>query len=179
MFVLFLNTSKFSDYFDFVFPSELEIKDTTESKKSTSYLDCHLKMDDFISWFHFESRTVCHKAPDTRLLKTEICVHHENSSRATLSACCKLHRFSNLNSDSLCVNNHEDQQLSTINLCLFHCAISLGIIQAKYDKGNCCRAIWHKYFIVAEQYYIKECDIRRQFIDPSYYLSDGKRVYFI
>ena len=37
--VLSLNTSKISDYLDFVYPSELEIKDTTESTKSTSYLD--------------------------------------------------------------------------------------------------------------------------------------------
>ena len=48
----------------------------------------------FISWFHFESQTTCHKAPDTRLLKTETRVHHQKVLWTTLSACCKLHRFS-------------------------------------------------------------------------------------
>ena len=43
--ILSLNNSKFSDYLDFIYPSELEIKDTTESMKSTSYLDCLLKID--------------------------------------------------------------------------------------------------------------------------------------
>ena len=43
--VLSLSDSKFSDYLDFIYLSELEIKDTTESTKSTSYLDCHLEID--------------------------------------------------------------------------------------------------------------------------------------
>ena len=90
--------------------------------------------------------------------------------------------ISNLKSDSLFVNNHEDQQLSTINMRLLHCArigcSLLGIIQARYDKGNCCRAVCHKCFVVAKQYYIKDCDIRRQYRDFSYYLSDRKTVYF-
>ena len=36
----------------------------------------------------------------------------------------------------------------------------------------------HKCFIVAKQYYIKECDIRRQYSDSNYYLCDQKTVYF-
>ena len=43
--VLSLNNSKFSDYLDFIYPSELEIKATTESTKVTSYLDCLLEID--------------------------------------------------------------------------------------------------------------------------------------
>ena len=91
--------------------------------------------------------------------------------------------INNLNSDSLFVNNREDQQLSTINICLLHCArISSNLprkIQAsRYDKGNCCRAVCHKCFIVTKQYYIKECDIRRQYSNSCYYLSDRKTVYF-
>ena len=43
--VLSLNTSKFSDNLDSIYPSELEIKDTTESTKSTSYIDCLLEID--------------------------------------------------------------------------------------------------------------------------------------
>ena len=39
---LSLRNSKFSDYLDFIYPSELEIKETTVSTKSTSYLDCLL-----------------------------------------------------------------------------------------------------------------------------------------
>ena len=37
--------SEFSDYLDFNYPSELEIKDTTPSMKSTSYSDCLLEID--------------------------------------------------------------------------------------------------------------------------------------
>ena len=40
-----LNNSKFSDYLEFIYPSELDIKDTTESMKATSYLDCLLEID--------------------------------------------------------------------------------------------------------------------------------------
>ena len=43
--VLSLSNSKFSDYLDFIYPSELEIKDTIESMKSISYLDCLLEID--------------------------------------------------------------------------------------------------------------------------------------
>ena len=43
--VLSLNNSKFSDYLYFIYPSELEIKDTTVSSKTTSYLDCLLEID--------------------------------------------------------------------------------------------------------------------------------------
>ena len=101
------------------------------------------------------------------------------------SNCINIHvHLSNLNSDSLFVNNDEDQQLSAVNICLFHCAsISCNLPRnnssyARYDKGNCCRAVCHKCFTVAKQYYIKECDVRRQFSDSSYYLSDRKTVYF-
>ena len=91
--------------------------------------------------------------------------------------------ISNLNSDSLFVNNHEDQQLSAINICLLHCArircnLRRNNIQARCYIGNCCRAVCHKCFIVAKQYYTKECDIRRQYSDSSYYLSDWKTGYF-
>ena len=91
---------------------------------------------------------------------------------------------SNLNSDSLFVNNDEDQQLSAVNICLFHCAsISCNLPRnnssyGRYDKGNCCRAVCHKCFSVAKQYYIKECNVRRQYSDSSYYLSDRKTVLF-
>ena len=35
----------YSDYLDFIYQSELEIKDTAESTKSTSLLGCLLEMD--------------------------------------------------------------------------------------------------------------------------------------
>ena len=43
--VLSLSNSNFSNYLDFIYPSELKIKDTTESTKSTSYFDCLLEID--------------------------------------------------------------------------------------------------------------------------------------
>ena len=43
--VLSLNSSKFGDYVERIYPIELEIKDTTDTVKSASYLDFHLEMD--------------------------------------------------------------------------------------------------------------------------------------
>ena len=43
--VLSLNNSKFGDYVEQIYPIELEIKDTTDTVKSASYLDLHLEID--------------------------------------------------------------------------------------------------------------------------------------
>ena len=43
--VLSLNNSKFGDYVDRIYPNELEIKDTTDTARSASYLDLHLEID--------------------------------------------------------------------------------------------------------------------------------------
>ena len=43
--VLSLNKSKFGDYVERIYPIELEIKDTTDTVKSASYLDLHLEID--------------------------------------------------------------------------------------------------------------------------------------
>ena len=43
--VLSLNNSKFGDQVERIYPIELEIKNTTDTVKSTSYLDFHLEID--------------------------------------------------------------------------------------------------------------------------------------
>ena len=43
--VLSLSNPKFGDYVHLIYPSELEIKDTTESLHSASYLDLYLEID--------------------------------------------------------------------------------------------------------------------------------------
>ena len=43
--VLSLNNSKFGDQVERIYPIELEIKDTTDTVKSASYLDLHLEID--------------------------------------------------------------------------------------------------------------------------------------
>merc|ERR1711860_20912 len=43
--VLSPNNSRFCDYLHLIYPSELEIKDTTDTPKSASYLDLHLEID--------------------------------------------------------------------------------------------------------------------------------------
>ena len=43
--VLSLNNSKFGDYVERIYPFKLEIKDTTDTVKSASYLDLHLEID--------------------------------------------------------------------------------------------------------------------------------------
>ena len=42
--VLSLNNNRFSDHLHLIYPSELEIKDTTDTDKSASYLDLFLEM---------------------------------------------------------------------------------------------------------------------------------------
>jgi hypothetical protein len=43
--VLSLNNSRFGDFVDHIYPIELEIKDTTDTDRSASYLDLHLEID--------------------------------------------------------------------------------------------------------------------------------------
>jgi hypothetical protein len=43
--VLSLNNSRFGDIVDRIYPIELEIKDTTDTDRSASYLDLHLEID--------------------------------------------------------------------------------------------------------------------------------------
>ena len=43
--VLSLKNTKFAEYLEFIYPRDLEIKDTTESAASSSYLDCYLYTD--------------------------------------------------------------------------------------------------------------------------------------
>ena len=43
--VLSLNNSKFGDYVERIYPIELEIKDTTDTVKSATYLHLHLEID--------------------------------------------------------------------------------------------------------------------------------------
>ena len=44
-FVLSLKNTKFAEYLEFIYPRELEIKETTETSASSSYLDCYLYID--------------------------------------------------------------------------------------------------------------------------------------
>ena len=75
--------------------------------------------------------------------------------------------------------------MNTINICLFHCGrISYNLPRNKSRLGMTnvivVQQLCHtcKCFIVAKQYYIKECDIRGQYSDSNYYLCDRKTVYF-
>jgi hypothetical protein len=43
--VLSLNNSRFCDFVDRIYPIELEIKDTTDTDRSASYLDIHLEIE--------------------------------------------------------------------------------------------------------------------------------------
>ena len=40
-----LKNTKFTEYLEFIYPRELEIKETTETTASSSYLDCYLYID--------------------------------------------------------------------------------------------------------------------------------------
>jgi hypothetical protein len=39
------SNSRFGDFVDRIYPIELEIKDTTDTDRSVSYLDLHLEID--------------------------------------------------------------------------------------------------------------------------------------
>jgi hypothetical protein len=43
--VLSLNNSRLGDFVDRIYPIELEIKDTTDTDRSASYIDLHLEID--------------------------------------------------------------------------------------------------------------------------------------
>ena len=43
--VLSLNNYRFGDFVDCIYPIDLEIKDTTDTDTSASYLDLHLEID--------------------------------------------------------------------------------------------------------------------------------------
>ena len=45
--ILFIkyNNSRFGDFVDRIYPIELEIKDTTDTARSASYLDLHLEIE--------------------------------------------------------------------------------------------------------------------------------------
>jgi hypothetical protein len=45
IYVLSLNNSRFGDFADRIYPIELEIKDTTDTDRSASYLNLHLEID--------------------------------------------------------------------------------------------------------------------------------------
>ena len=42
---MFLKNTKFAEYFELIYLRELEIKETTESAASSTYLDCYLYID--------------------------------------------------------------------------------------------------------------------------------------
>jgi hypothetical protein len=44
-YVLSLNSSRFGDFVDRIYPIELEIKDTTDTARSASYLDLQLEIE--------------------------------------------------------------------------------------------------------------------------------------
>ena len=43
--ILSLKNTKFAEYLEFIYPQKLEIKETTETAASSSYLDCYLYID--------------------------------------------------------------------------------------------------------------------------------------
>ena len=43
--ILSLKNTNFSEYLEFIYPRELEIKETAETAASSSYLDCYLYID--------------------------------------------------------------------------------------------------------------------------------------
>ena len=52
-----LKNTKFAEYLEFIYPHELEIKETTETAASSSYLDCYLYIDNGkLTTRHYDKR---------------------------------------------------------------------------------------------------------------------------
>ena len=58
-YVLSLNNSRFGDFVDCIYPIELEIKDTTDTDRSASYLDIHIEIDS--EWRLYKNETLRQK----------------------------------------------------------------------------------------------------------------------
>jgi hypothetical protein len=58
-YVLSLNNSRFGDFVDRIYPIELEIKDTTDTDRSASYLDIHIEIDS--EWRLYKNETLRQK----------------------------------------------------------------------------------------------------------------------
>ena len=43
--VLSINNSRFGDFVDHIYPTELKIRDTIDTDRTDSYLDLHLEID--------------------------------------------------------------------------------------------------------------------------------------
>ena len=40
-----MNNSRFRDYLQFIYPNKLKVNDTTDTQKSSSYIDLHIEID--------------------------------------------------------------------------------------------------------------------------------------
>jgi hypothetical protein len=71
--VLSLNNSRFGDFVDRIYPIEFEIKDTTDTDRSTSYLDLHLEMDSEgrLRAKHYHKRNVIHNGQKDKQRSTK------------------------------------------------------------------------------------------------------------
>ena len=68
--VLSINNPKFGDYIDFIYPVELEIKDTTDADHHASYLDLLLIYDNF----HRLHATVIPQVPPWTMHHPRVCL---------------------------------------------------------------------------------------------------------
>ena len=57
--VLSLKNTKFAKYLEFIYPREFEIKETTETAASSSFLDCYLYIDSekLTTWLYDKGMT--------------------------------------------------------------------------------------------------------------------------
>ena len=57
--VLSFNNSEFGDFVHHIYPTELEIKDTTDRARSASYLDLHLEIDNVLRMNLYDESNHC------------------------------------------------------------------------------------------------------------------------
>jgi hypothetical protein len=149
-----LNNSRFGDFVDRLYPIELEIKDTTDTDMSASYLDLHLKIDSkgwLITetfwqkrWFQFS-----HCELTIYMLKhsSSSCIYGVYISQ--LIQCSRTSGFQHLSvvfCGSVVLNGHITDQLPLL-WCLTHFFVFVFVLCTL-----CCQFLWIIHFWLPLRY---------------------------
>jgi hypothetical protein len=77
--VLSINNSRFAEFLPMIYPPELEVKETTDTASSTSFLDLYLEFDDSgqLSTKIYEKRDVKMTFQEIRIIGTGPCIANQ------------------------------------------------------------------------------------------------------
>jgi hypothetical protein len=70
--VLSLNNSRFAEFLPLIYPPELEVKETTDTASSASFLDLYLEFDDSGQWYADDLLKQCPSKGDKHVIDEEL-----------------------------------------------------------------------------------------------------------